>query len=593
MKALPRLAAAALLVATSHLHAANHETVIAPIAAGPFRVACSNVEQDASLIAQSGAQATDFWEGREAGGRTRYVSEVLTAPGTTIRFAAPVPDIRSLYPQHAGGTVDHVAIVCHPTSASNTDPDYRLPGTGDLVPRMQAAGAQPKVIDPAEYAAGFGLASPAVVFPGPARMPLVVFSHGLGGSPISPGYLGAIVDLASHGFMVAGVFHGDARFSRIRIEDLGDLGYALRDFDKFVEMELMRPVSLKAMVDVLLAHPAFGQAIDRDRIGAFGASMGGQAVINLIGARLTTSLGLACRETVRDPRIRAAVGLVPYAGQTFLPSFCDDQNGADDVTRPFLAISGTADTTAPIKMMEQAINRFPRSRYLVALADVPHEYRPDLRGDVMTWTVNFLRAYLGVPEDPAAMARLIRMKSVAGGPEDELRVDVHVAGAAGADEAVVVEFYNEVVGHYFMTANSGEAEFVLSGGAGPGWRLTGLSFKAFTRAFPFAAAPVSPVCRFYSPPPAGPNSHFFTASPDECEFLKRVVGWQYEGIGFHATPPLATGRCPDGYLQVLRAYNQGFPRNDSNHRFTTSDSTWREMQRHGWALEGVAWCALP
>jgi hypothetical protein len=458
---------------------------------------------------------------------------------------------------------------------------------------MQAAGAPPKIIGPAEYASGFGLATPAVVFPGPARMPLVVFSHGLGGSPISPGYLGAIVDLASYGFMVAGVFHGDPRFSRIRLEDLGDALFALRDFDKFVEMELMRPVSLKAMVDVLLAHPGFGPAIDAERIGGFGASMGGQAMANLLGARLTVGLGLACRETVRDPRIKAAVGLVPYAGQTFLPSFCDDQNGAADVQRPYLALSGTADTTAPIKMMEQALNRFSSSRYLVALQDVPHEYRSEYRGDVLTWSVAFLRAYLGVAEDPAAMARFIRMAGVAGGPEDVLRVDVHVPGLARGDEATVFEFYNEILGHYFVAASGYEVGLILAGGAGPGWKLTGQSFKAWPPNLPAAPSTVSPVCRFYGRPAGGPNSHFFTASPDECEFVKRAGGWYYEGIGFFATPPLASGGCPDGYLRVQRAYNQGFPLKDSNHRYTTSDSTWREMQTQGWALEGVAWCALP
>jgi hypothetical protein len=46
-------------------------------------------------------------------------------------------------------------------------------------------------------------------------------------------------------------------------------------------------------------------------------------------------------------------------------------------------------------------------------------------------------------------------------------------------------------------------------------------------------------------------------------------------------------------LKVLRAYNKGYPRNDSNHRFTTSDSTWQEMARLGWAQEGAVMCASP
>lgn len=592
--ALTIILAAALAVARP-AQAQNHELEIQPLRPGPFAVACSNVAQDEAAIAASGAAPADFWEGREAGGRVRYVSEVLAHPASVVRYAAAVPDLREIYPRFAGESVEHVAIVCHPTPQANTDPDYALPGSGDRVPHMQPPGAAPKVIDYGEYHALLGMPvglPPALPV---ARLPLVVFSHGLGGSPISEGYIDALVGLASHGFMVAAVFHGDPRFSRIRIEDLSDFVYVLRDFDKFVEMELMRPVSLKALVDTLLAHPQFGAAIDADRIGGFGASMGGQAMANLLGARLTTSLGLACRQTVRDPRIKAAVGLVPYAGQTFLPAFCDDQNGADDVSRPYLAISGTADTTAPIKMVEQAIHRFGSSRYLVELEGVGHEFTPEMAGDVFTWTVTFLRAYLGDGGDPpsGAMARLIRMAGVAGGPADALRVDAHVPAAAGPDGTTVVEFHNEILDHYFIAASGFEVDRILSGAAGPGWRLTGQSFNAFSRIPVVPVTRVAPVCRFYGAAAGGPNSHFFTASPDECEAVKRAGGWYYEGIGFFAEPQGPDGRCPAGYLQVRRAYNQGWPRNDSNHRFTTSDSTWREMARHGWALEGVAWCARP
>src|SRR5512139_914407 len=416
--------------------AANHETVSPAIGAGPFAVACSNVAQDESLIAALGSTPQEIWEGRPRDGQGRYVSQVLAAPGTAIAFEAPVPDQREIYPRFAGGTVPYVAIVCHPTPRSNPDPDYVLPGTGDVVPRMQRAGAAPRLLSHAEYLEGFGIfLSPPP--PGPAPLPTILFSHGLGGSPISPGYLAAMVDLASQGFLVAGVFHGDPRFSRIRIEDLRDLVSALAEFDEFVELELLRPVSLRALLDALLAHPGFAPGIDRDRIAGFGASMGGQAMANLLGARLTVGLGLACRETVTDPRVKAAVGLVPYAGQTFLPAFCNDQVGAWNVERPYLAISGTADSTAPIGMMEQALNRFRGSRSLVALEGVGHGYTPDMRGDVMTWTASFLEAYLRIAARPDAIDRFIRLASVAGGTADSLRVDAHAPFPPGPDEIPV------------------------------------------------------------------------------------------------------------------------------------------------------------
>lgn len=590
----PLIALAVAVLATSlPVSAVNHDTVTAPVAAGPLRVACSNIAQDEAAIASLGSTPAEIWEGRPRDGQPRYITQILASPGAALQFDAPVPDLRDIYPRYAGQSVRFVAIVCHPTPQDNPDPDYVLPGTTDRVPRMQPAGAAPRLIGLAEHAAAFGIAVDPAVPGTPARLPLLVFSHGLGGSPISAGYIDAMVDLASQGFMVAAVFHGDPRFSQIRIEDLGGFALALANFDQFVEMELLRPVALKATVDALLANPAFAPGIDPERIGGFGASLGGQAMANILGARLTTSLRLACRDTVTDPRIKAAVGLVPYAGQTFLPAFCNDQAGAEGVDRPFLAISGTADTTAPIGMMEQALNRFRGSRYLVELQGVEHEYRPEFRDDVMTWSVTFLNAYLGVAVDPGAMSRFIRLASTAGGVPDALRVDVHVPLAPGPGESRTVEFYNDPLGHYFIVATDEEIGLILAGRAGPGWRLTGHAFKSYPRMPADTITTVAPVCRFYGVPAGGPNSHFFTASAAECDMVRRAQGWFYEGIGFYIAPVAADGRCPPGYLQVLRAYNQGFPRNDSNHRFVTSDSTWREMARHGWALEGAVMCARP
>jgi hypothetical protein len=602
-----RLVTAALLAAL-HLPAtaANHDTIVPSLGAGPFRVACSNVAQDAALIAQSGSNATDFWEGRPKDGQLRYITQVLAAPDTAIRVDVAVPPTPGLYPQFAGQAVPHAAIVCHPTPASNADPDYVLPGTGDRVPRMQAAGSAPKLIGAAEYYETLGMRGEGKT--GPAQLPLIVFSHGLGGSPISPGYLQAMTDLASFGLVVGAVFHGDPRFSRIRIENIGDVAFLFSNFDQFVEMELMRPLSLKQFTDRLLAHPGFAPAIRTDAIGAFGASMGGQAVTNLLGAKLTTSIGLACRETARDPRIKAAVGLVPYAGQTFLPSFCDDQSGAEEVTRPYLAISGTADTTAPIKVMEQAMQRFRGTRYLLALEGVPHEYRPDMRGDVMTWTVAFLNAYVGGPlatpvtaADVSArtdLAKLVRMAGVEGGPVEELRLDVHQPLAATAGGVPLIEFHHDATDRYYLAPGEERAAQVDAGAAGTGWARTGLVIKAYSLAKPprpsgRTASPAMPACAFRFVNATGPESWFYTTKPAECEAVKGQPGWRYEGTAFHAAPVDAAGRCPPGQLVVQRAYNNGAARGEPNHRFTSSDSTLREMVRRGWVDEGPAMCALP
>jgi predicted dienelactone hydrolase len=585
------LAAPAVLLTPAGA-AVNHDLVISPLSPGRFEVACSNIEQDEARIAQFGVPPANFWNG--TGGR--YLTEILAHPSSALRIDAVSPDLRQIYPGTAGSSVEYVAIVCHPTTRANPDPHYALPGTDDIVPHMLPAGAQPRLITLNEYYGAFGI--PQIFVPealGPARLPLIVYSHGLAGSPIGKGYMGVMVQLAAQGYMVAAIFHGDPRFSRVRLEDFRDYWYALTNFDRIAEMMLLRPVALRAMTDVLLGHPGYAPGIDTQRIGGFGASMGGQSMAHLLGARMSTSLGLACRETVRDPRIRAAFAYVPYTGQTWLPSFCDDQRGAEGVDRPFMAMTGSQDSTSPQMMAEQAVNRMKGSRYLVSLLGGEHELRPQDTGDLFTWMLTFFNAYLDVPTDRDAMARLIRMAQVQGGREDSLVIDVHVPTAfdTASHEAPAREFYNVDLDHYFMAAWQGEVDIILAGGAGPGWILTGESFKVFRQMPPDTITNVNPVCRFYGVPAGGPNSHFFTASPGECEFVKSAGGWFYEGIGFNVFPQQSDGRCPAGMLGVRRAYNDRFRNNDSNHRFSTSDSTMKEMSRRGWIVEGTAWCSRP
>jgi len=566
----------------------NHVNTVSPIPIGRFKVACSNIAQDAARIA-AGASASDYWEGRD-----HYITEILAQPGSAVTFNAAVPNQRSLYPGNAGGNVVYAAIVCYPTTGSNTDPDYALPGTGDVIPHMQPAGAAPKLVSLSEYArtaTGIDIA-PAAGFPAP--LPLIVYSHGLTGSPISKGYVDVLVQLAAQGFMVAAPFHGDPRFSRVRVQDLSDFLFVTLNFDRIVEMELMRPLSLKAMTDTLLANSAYTPAIDTQRIGGFGASLGGEAMTLLLGAQLTTTLGGHCDDAaVHDPRIRAVMGYVPFAGWSFLPAFCANQNGAASVNRPYLAMSGTADTTAPLAQMKQALNRFTSSRFMVELVDGQHELRPEDVGDLFTWMVTYFNAYLDVRADPGAMGRFIRMANVTGGRQDNLTVDVHVPFANVGSEATITELYNPNLNHYFLTLDSVEYGMVLNDPAGSAWRTTGQGFKAWPQLASDTPASAVPVCRFDSHGRTGPTSAFFTASATECAATKANHFWNFRGTPWYIQPVNAQQACPDGYLGVNRAYNQGHIRNDPSHRFITSDSTMRDMEREGWVYEGMAMCSRP
>ena len=173
----------------------------------------------------------------------------------------------------------------------------------------------------------------------------------------------------------------------------------------------------------------------------------------------------------------------------------------------------------------------------------------------------------------------------------------------GEDRGVVevVEFYNSILDHYFITATRLEAEMIDQGLAGEGWERTGEFFAAWSIG---GYSKAVDVCRFYGSLEPGPNSHFYSVSANECRFLmeleERVPNdqprWNFEGYAFSVIPPSAdaTAPCPEAAVPVYRAYNNGFSRGvDSNHRYITDHSLVAEMVRKGWVDEGVAFCSVP
>src|SRR5690606_31197772 len=149
----------------------------------------------------------------------------------------------------------------------------------------------------------------------------------------------------------------------------------------------------------------------------------------------------------------------------------------------------------------------------------------------------------------------------------------------------IMEYYHEEPNHYFRTANYDQVSLVRAGAFGD-WIETEeiiLTWRGLTE------IGVLPVCRFYGTPGIGPNSHFYTVDPVECETVKRDPGWTYEGVPFYAKRAVA-GNCPTNSSPVYRYYNNGWERNDSNHRYATHLDDLTAMKRAGWVLEGTAMC---
>jgi hypothetical protein len=89
----------------------------------------------------------------------------------------------------------------------------------------------------------------------------------------------------------------------------------------------------------------------------------------------------------------------------------------------------------------------------------------------------------------------------------------------------------------------------------------------------------------------GPNSHFYTVDAVECELVKRDSGWVYEGTAFYAVA-LVNGACPPPTRPLYRAYNNGFPTKDANHRYSTDITLLQSMVASGWGVEGASMCVL-
>ena len=165
----------------------------------------------------------------------------------------------------------------------------------------------------------------------------------------------------------------------------------------------------------------------------------------------------------------------------------------------------------------------------------------------------------------------------------------------------LVEYRNGPLDHYFVTADPAERAAIESGLAGPGWERTvtlghvwdpnvaGIAGTA-------GAGDRVAICRFYGNPQVGadghrlgPNSHFYTADPDECEAVKHDRGWVFEGVVFEAMKTTAGG-CTPPLVAVRRNYNQRFRENDSNHRYSIDPAVGAQMTARGWADEGVVFC---
>lgn len=190
------------------------------------------------------------------------------------------------------------------------------------------------------------------------RHPLVVVSHGSGGSALAHGDTAEA--LARRGYVVAAVHHGGNAF-----DDDGDAGTE--------RMWKHRPVQFSAALDAVLADPELGGRVDAERIGALGMSAGGFTVLAAAGAVADLGhIAAYCATQREDPgfcrgggprwrdvidahdrRLRAVVAMAPVAAMFGEDAFAR-------VTVPVRLYRAELDELVGAAQLEGVRDRLPR-----------------------------------------------------------------------------------------------------------------------------------------------------------------------------------------------------------------------------------------
>jgi predicted dienelactone hydrolase len=198
-----------------------------------------------------------------------------------------------------------------------------------------------------------------------ARFPLVVISHGTGGSALSMAWLGEA--LAAHGYIAAAVNHPGNNATE---------PYTAEGFSFWWE----RARDLSETISGMLADAKFGDQIDPGRIGSAGFSLGGYTMIAIAGgitdvqgfARFcdSPSAGGTCTsppefpslvedfrkiirehpemlrhsgDSFRDARVRAVFAIAPGLGPAFTAS------SLERISIPVQIVAGESDQNVPVE----------------------------------------------------------------------------------------------------------------------------------------------------------------------------------------------------------------------------------------------------
>lgn len=177
------------------------------------------------------------------------------------------------------------------------------------------------------------------------KAPLVVFSHGMGGT--REGYRYICEHLAGHGYIVVVPTHAGSDAAGVRKEAMefggpsrGEgkplLGLVARNTSEPDNLR-NRPRDVSFVIDRVLAEPALSKLVDAERIGVAGHSFG--AYTSMAVAGMTVDLPEGRDRSFRDARVKAVVPMSPQGRG----AMGVDVGAWAGVSVPALFLTGTED----------------------------------------------------------------------------------------------------------------------------------------------------------------------------------------------------------------------------------------------------------
>jgi predicted dienelactone hydrolase len=169
--------------------------------------------------------------------------------------------------------------------------------------------------------------------------PLVVFSHGSGGSHLL--YRTICMHLAGNGYVVVMLEHPGNNRNHNELEGTN-------------ENLMNRPRHIRLAIDAVLSNVSFKDHVLADKVAVVGHSMGGYTALAIAGGTPWSQDGRKV-DVVADPRVRALVLLAP-ATPWYLP-----EGALSQVQVPILMLIAEHDPYTPRWQADLVLNGVPNS----------------------------------------------------------------------------------------------------------------------------------------------------------------------------------------------------------------------------------------